>query len=97
MFHLNHPFKDASVFVVSRDEWDGHCYYQSVLKVDSCILSSCSTRGGKETRGFCRGYSGRCVTLCICSSVLFSECALKGISTLRFFTVTGHMWGGGVV
>lgn len=25
------------------NEWDGHGYYHGVQRVDSCILSSCST------------------------------------------------------
>lgn len=63
---------------------------QSVPTVDSCILRGRSRGEEKKTCGYCRGYSGRCVILCICASVLFSECVLKGISTSLLFTVTGH-------
>lgn len=66
---------------------------QSVLKGDSCILNGCELEE-KKTCGCCGGYSGRCVVLCIPSSLLFSEFGLKGISTSLLFTVTGHGEGG---
>ena len=92
LFPLTLVFKDAWVFVVGREtffnEWDGHCYYHSVLKVDSCILKSCSNYS--EKKGFCRGYSERCV-VCASAPVL---CVLKGIYTSLPFTVTGHSEGG---
>lgn len=61
--------------------------------LDSCILSRCSTRGGKKTRGQCRGYRGRWVILCICFSL--PSVFRKESPTSGSFALTGHTRGGG--
>lgn len=61
--------------------------------LDSCILSRCSTRGGKKTRGQCRGYRGRWVILCICFSL--PSVFRKESPTSGPFALTGHTRGGG--
>lgn len=96
---MNLLFKDARVFVADREtffnEWDGHGYYHSVLKVDSCILKSCSNYSGRKKHvDIVEDIVKKMCSLCICSAVLFSECVLKGISTSLLFTVTGHSEGG---
>lgn len=61
--------------------------------LDSCILSRSSTRGGKKTRGQCRGYRGRWVIPCICFSL--PSVFRKESPTSGPFALTGHTRGGG--